>query len=77
MYSVGATQLWLRVRVPLVDSLLNIQRNSTSITKDHSTDPQSQWPLPGIYLLFSPPVKFRLQEVQENFGVAYIHLDFR
>ena len=50
MYSVGATQLWLRVRVPFVDSLLNIQRNSRSITKDHSTDPQSQWPLPGIYL---------------------------
>ena len=50
MYSVGATQLWLRVRVPFVDSLLNIQRNSRSITKDHSADPQSQWPLPGIYL---------------------------
>ena len=49
MYSVGARQLWLRVRVPFVDSLLNIQRNSSSITKDHSTDPQSRWP-PGIYL---------------------------
>ena len=39
MYTVDATQLWFRVRVPFVDSLLNIQRNSSSITKDHSADP--------------------------------------
>ena len=46
VYSVGATQLWFRVRVPFVDSILNIQRNSSSITKDHSADPQSQFPTP-------------------------------
>jgi hypothetical protein len=44
MYTVGATQLWFRVRVPFVDFLLNIQRNSSSITKDHSANPQSQCP---------------------------------
>jgi hypothetical protein len=41
MYTVGATQLWFRVRVPFVDFLLNIQRNSSSITKDHSANPQT------------------------------------
>ena len=46
MYTVGATQLWFRVRVPFVDFLLNIQRNSSSITKDHSANPQSQCPPP-------------------------------
>jgi len=28
-------------------------------------------------IIGSPHVTLRLQEVQENFGVAYIHLDFR
>ena len=44
MYSVDATQLWFRVRVPFVDFLLNIPRNSSSITKDHSADPHAQCP---------------------------------
>ena len=71
MYSVGATQLWLRVRVPFVDSLLNIQRNSRSITKDHSTDPQSQWPLPGIYL-WNYAIFFRINSSSKL--VIYISL---
>ena len=50
MYSVGATQLWFRVRVPFVDFLLNIQRNSSSIAKDHSADPQSQCPPPPRHI---------------------------
>ena len=46
MYSVDATQLWFRVRVPFVDFLLNNQTNSSSITKDNSADFQSQCPPP-------------------------------
>ena len=48
VYSVDATQLWFRFRVPFVDSFLNSQRNSSSITKDHSADPTLNGP--GIYV---------------------------